>query len=155
MKTIKLFLIMSVCALLFCACGNKVSGYFDEIEWGTAKEDVKTLLTEKEGIEPGENADGSKLQLEVENYRGVDGVKARIECSFKEEKLDGVFVYLDFDENAFKNEEIMSQYAEILIDEFGDCSQDTGDMKIWKLGKSEVQLANFSYGTLVIAYMPK
>lgn len=31
-----------------------------------------------------ENADASKLLLEVENYRGVDGVKGRIESCFQE-----------------------------------------------------------------------
>lgn len=154
-KSITMVLITCACTLALWGCGNKASGLFDDIKWGASQEETKKLLSEKEGAEPVENPDGTKLMLEEENYRGVEGVKARIECSFQEEKLNEVFIYLEFDENAYTNEEIMAQYADLLTEEYGKCSKDTPEAKIWKLKESEVHLANFSYGTLVVDYMQK
>ncbi len=147
--------LMLAAAVLLTGCGkSKASGLFDGMEWDTAYETAKQKLLEMEGAEPAENADQSKLQLEVENYLGVEGVKGRIECSFEEQKMDEVFVYLEFDENAHTNEEIMEQYAAKLTESYGKASQETAEMKIWKLKESEVQLANFSYGVLVLDYKP-
>ncbi|MDO4491605.1 MAG: hypothetical protein Q4B85_11115 [Lachnospiraceae bacterium] len=154
-KTAGAFLAMAVCSLMIWGCGNGVDGYYDGMKWGTTYENAKTVLKEKEGAEPAENADGSKLILEVENYRGVEGVTGKIECSFDGQKLDEVFIYLGFDENTFTNEEIMDQYEAILTEELGKCSKSAKDSKIWKLSDSEVQLANFTYGMLVMDYMPK
>lgn len=153
-KIINLLLLLTVFSMVFAGCGKKASGLFDDMEWGTSYEDAKQILSEKEGVEVSENADGSKLMLEVEKYRGVEGVTARIECSFEDALMDEVFVYLEFDETLYSNEEVMSQYTEIFSKEYGKCSKDTSETKSWKLGKSEVELANFSYGVLVMDYKP-
>lgn len=150
-----------VCALFAgimvctCGCGSKVDGLFQDLEWGTSYEETEAAVTEKTGTAPEENADCSRLNLTEENYLGVEGVQGRVEYSFQEKLLNEVFVYLEFDENAFTNDEIMNRYTEILGESFGKPSKETKEEKIWKLGKSEVHLANFSYGVLVLDYKPK
>lgn len=153
-KRISLAMLIIVCVVFATGCGSssKAKGLFDDMEWGTSLTEAAEILQKKEGIEPTANADNTKLQLQVENYLDVEGVTARIDCDFEEELLDEVFIYLEFDENSHSNEEIMERYAEILTKSFGDSSESTSEGSSWKLAESEVQLANFSYGVLVISY---
>ncbi len=153
-KCSSLLLTGVLCITMLAGCGSSsgTSVSFDDLEWGMSYEDAKNQLTESEGVEPTETADGTKLQLQVENYLGVDGVSARIDCDFEEEALEEVFIYLEFDEDTYSNEEIMERYQEILTDSLGDSSDDTDEMVTWELSATDVELANFSYGVLVIAY---
>lgn len=154
LKTLAVAMLIGLMAGI-CGCGSKADGLFQELEWGTSYEQAEAAVTEKTGTAPEGNADCSRLNLAEENYLGVEGVQGRVECSFQEKLLNEVFVYLEFDENAFTNDEIMNRYTEILGESFGKPSKETKEEKIWKLGKSEVHLANFSYGVLVLDYKPK
>ncbi len=168
-------LTLALSAALLAGCGSSSSGtgtagLFDGIEWGTSYDEAKETLTETEGVEAADLIEGSRLQLTVENYLDVEGVTATINCSFDngdeteeadtddaegtEAGLDEVLIYLEFDEESYTNDEIMEQYAEILTEDLGECSSETDEAKTWNLDGSEVQLAVFSYGTLIIEYSP-
>lgn len=141
--------------MAFAGCGSKVDGLFEDLEWGTVYTDVEAAITAGEAGAMESTEDHSMIRKVSENYLGVEGVTGRTEYVFAEDKLQEVFVYLEFDENSFSNEEIMERYTEILMESYGKPSKETGEAKEWKLGKSEVQLANFSYGVLVLDYKAK
>ncbi len=154
-KSASLLTLLLVCMLCFAGCGNsnKASGLFDDLEWGSDRDTVLQTIQNKEGVTASDSIDGTRLVASVENYLSVEGVTGRIECSFEEDVLDEVFIYLEFDETAYTNEEIMEQYAEKLTESFGEPDSDSDDAKVWEMKESEVHLANFSYGVLVIDYM--
>lgn len=154
-RKISLLLLSVMLLAVFTGCGSKNDGLFKGIEWGSEKYEVQTKLLVDNADNVTDSADGTGLVETQENYLGVEGVNARIEYAFTDYKLHEIFVYLEFDENAFTNEEILERYAEILKEEYGKCKVDGKEMKTWITKKSEIQMANFSYGVIVLDYKEK